>query len=388
MPPILYLFALTNLVIGTGAFVLTGILKPMGDSLGISVAAAGQAMTAYAVASAFIAPLAVVATGKWRRKLAIQFALLVFLAGTVVCAMSPSLGILLSGRVLMGVGAMFTALASGLVVAMVPPALRARALAFSFLGISLSYAIGLPLGTWLGFAYGWHAPLILVAVCAVLALLGLTVFLPHDSQAPGASFAGLSEALRRPDILRVWLRTLLYFVAIFNVFAYVGPVLLALVAMPAQQLSFTLVLFGVSGVVGTFVGGWAADRFGAIRALRLSLAVFIATLICVPLTQGNYPLVVTVFVVWGIAGFSLAAPQQARLASLSPAQAPLLLSLNGSMIYLGTALGAAISGALADTVGYSKLAWIGIPFAVVAYITLWFDSAGAKQAAPLGTAKH
>jgi hypothetical protein len=54
----LHLFALTNLVIGTGAFVLTGILKPMGDSLGISVAAAGQAITAYAIASALLAPLA------------------------------------------------------------------------------------------------------------------------------------------------------------------------------------------------------------------------------------------------------------------------------------------------------------------------------------------
>jgi MFS transporter, DHA1 family, inner membrane transport protein len=382
VPPILYLFALTNLVIGTGAFVLTGILKPMGDSLGISVAAAGQAITAYAVASALLAPLAVVATGKWPRKRAIQFALLLFLAGSVVCALSTTLGTLLAGRVLMGVGAMFSALASGLVVAMVPAAMRARALAFGFLGISLSYAIGLPLGTWLGFAYGWHAPVILVAVCSVLALLGLSVFLPRDIQAPGASFAGLGDALRRPDILRVWLRTLLYFVAIFNVFAYVGPVLLALFPMPAQQLSFTLVLFGVSGVVGTFVGGWASDRFGAIRALRVSLAVFIATMACVPLTQGSYPLVAAVFVVWGVAGFSLAAPQQARLATLAPAQAPLLLSLNGSMIYLGTALGAAVSGALVDSLGFAKLAWVGIPFALVAYLTLWFD-----RSAPLAPPK-
>jgi predicted MFS family arabinose efflux permease len=373
MPPVLYLFALTNLVIGTGAFVLTGILKPMSESLGVSVAAAGQAMTAYAIASALLAPLAVVATGKWRRKRAIQCALLLFLAGSLVCAVSPNLTSLLMGRVLMGVGAMFTALSSGLVVAMVAPALRARALAFSFLGISLSYAIGLPLGTWLGFAYGWHAPVILVAVFSVLALAALSYFLPYESEAPGASFAGLGNALRRPDILRVWARTLLYFVAIFSVFAYVGPVLLALYPMPAQQLSLTLVLFGVSGVAGTFIGGWASDRFGTIRALRVSLAVFITTMLCVPLTLGNYPLLAVVFIVWGLAGFALAAPQQARLAGLAPAQAPLLLSLNSSMIYLGTALGAVVSGALADTVGFARLAWVGVPFAVVAYVTLWFD---------------
>jgi MFS family permease len=151
MPSILYLFALTNLVIGTGAFVLSGILKPMSDSLGVSVAAGGQAMTAYAFASAFVAPLVLVALGSWSRKRAIQFALLLFLAGSLVCALSLNLAALLSGRVLMGVGSMFSALTAGVVVAMVPPAMRARALALSFLGISLSYAIGLPLGTWLGF---------------------------------------------------------------------------------------------------------------------------------------------------------------------------------------------------------------------------------------------
>ena len=57
MPPILYFFALCNLVIGSGAFVLGGILQPISTSLGISVAAAGQAMTAYALATALLAPM-------------------------------------------------------------------------------------------------------------------------------------------------------------------------------------------------------------------------------------------------------------------------------------------------------------------------------------------
>ena len=56
MPPLLYFFALCNLVIGSGAFVLGGILEPLSQSLGVSVAAAGQAMTAYALATAVLAP--------------------------------------------------------------------------------------------------------------------------------------------------------------------------------------------------------------------------------------------------------------------------------------------------------------------------------------------
>ncbi|MES2360376.1 MAG: hypothetical protein V4646_01100 [Pseudomonadota bacterium] len=62
MPRILYFFALCNLVIGSSAYVLSGILQPVGTALGISVAAAGQVMTAYAVAAAVLAPVLIILT--------------------------------------------------------------------------------------------------------------------------------------------------------------------------------------------------------------------------------------------------------------------------------------------------------------------------------------
>jgi predicted MFS family arabinose efflux permease len=120
MPPILYFFALCNLVIGSGAFVLGGILQPVSTSLGISVAAAGQAMTAYALATAILAPILIILTSTWPRKRTIQLALALFTSGCVVCALAPGLGTLLLGRILMGAGAMFTATVSALAVSMVP----------------------------------------------------------------------------------------------------------------------------------------------------------------------------------------------------------------------------------------------------------------------------
>jgi DHA1 family inner membrane transport protein len=64
------------------------------------------------------------------------------------------------------------------------------------------------------------------------------------------------------------------------------------------------------------------------------------------------------------------APQQSRLASLSPTQAPILLSLNSSMLYFGTATGAAIGGAAAGTVGFAHLAWVAMPFAAAGWLLL------------------
>ena len=154
MNPLLYLFALVNLVIGTGAFVIAGILQPIADDLHVSIPATGQAMTTYALATA--------------------------------------LPVLLAGRVLMGVGAMFTPLAAGLAVTMVEPARRGKALALVFLGVSLAYVIGLPLGAWLGFQHGWHVPIIAIAVASFVALVAITVLVPEDITGPVST-------LRRAD---------------------------------------------------------------------------------------------------------------------------------------------------------------------------------------------
>jgi len=122
------------------------------------------------------------------------------------------------------------------------------------------------------------------------------------------------------------------------------------------------------------LGGWAVDRFGPLRTLRLQLSVLALMMLLVPFTAGSMTLTVLVFVVWGMAGFGMMSPQQVLLATRSPQQAPLLMSLNGSMLYVGTALGAIISGSVVGVVGFERLAWVGLPFALLALVTLLFDS--------------
>jgi predicted MFS family arabinose efflux permease len=374
MPAILFLFSLANLVIGTGAYVLTGILQPLANALHVSVAAAGQAMTAHALATALLAPLILLATGGWPRKRAMLLALALFAAGSALCASAQSLTVLLLGRVLMGAGTVFTAIVAGVTVAIVAPQQRGKALAITFLGMSLSYALGVPLGAWLGLTYGWQVPVWLVGGACVAVAVLLAVWLPTRIDAPGASFAGLGAAARQGFVLRVWARTLLYIAAIFSVFAYAGPVLLALNPLTPAQLSLTLVLFGFSGVAGSVLGGLSADRFGAVRTLRVQLMLLASMMVLVPFTQGHPVLTVLAFMLWGLAGFGMLSPQQVMLATRVPHQAALLMSLNGSMLYLGSALGAIVSGLLIHTLGFARLSWVGLPFALLALATLWFDT--------------
>ncbi len=380
MPPLLYLLAACNLVVGTGAFGLTGILQLVATSLGVGVAAVGQSMTVYALATALIAPVLLVGTGRWSRRAALQTALAIFACGLLVCAFASSLGMLLLGRVLMGAGAVLTPIAAGLAVAVAEPARRGKALSLTFLGMSMSYVIGLPLGAWAGLQFGWRVPLFGMASATLAMLVLVTWRVPADLRAPGAALQGLGRLLRQGEVVRSLVLTLLYFGAIFTVFAFIGPALQALNPMSATGLSMTLMVFGVAGVVGTLSGGWANDRFGAIACLRAQLAVLVAMMLLLPWTQGSHPAMVVVLVVWGIAGFGMMAPTQSRLAVISAAQAPMLFSLNASMMYFGTALGAVVGGAASQAFGFQSLAWAGALLAAAGGLSFMGRSSGVPKA--------
>lgn len=121
MPALLYFFAFCNLVIGSSAFVLGGILEPVSQALDVSLAATGQAMTAYALSTAVLAPLIIMATIRWSRHAGIALALTLFSLGCLISALAQSLVWLIAGRIVMGAGAMFSAVASATAVGLVVP---------------------------------------------------------------------------------------------------------------------------------------------------------------------------------------------------------------------------------------------------------------------------
>lgn len=373
MPPLLYLIALGNLVIGSSAFVVSGIVDLIATGLDVSMAAAGQAMSAYALATAVLAPMMLVATGHWPRRRALLFALALFTAGNALAAVATNLGLLYAGRMLMGLGSMFTPIGAGIVLAAVAPARRGQALSLAFLGVSLSYVVGVPLGAWVGRQHGWQAALWLMTVASTAMTLLAAWRVPADITAPGASFQGMGAVLRQPHVRAALAVTLLYFTAIFTAFSYIAPLIRALVPEGGLGVSWTLTAFGLSGVAGTLLGGVAADRLGPWRTMLVLLAVLVLMQALLPLTAGHPGWMLMVLVTWGCAGFGLMAPQQARLAQMAPQHAPLLLSLNASMLYVGTALGAAIGGVAVMQVGLVHLTWIAVPFGIAAWLLLRFE---------------
>ncbi len=381
LPAVLWLFTLCNFVVGTGAFGISGYLGPLAADLQVGVGAAGQTMTAYALANALLAPLIMLLTGRWPRRTVMLLALGLFGAGALVCTLAPSLGVLMAGRVLMGAGAVFTPVAAGVAVSLVAPEQRGKALSRTFLGMSLSYVLGMPLGAWLGLELGWRWPMGAVGLACVPMLWLLVSRVDARAGASDGGFTGLGGLLRRREIQLTLLLTLLYFSAIFTVSAYIGPVQLALNPLSPAALTWTLMALGLAGVAGTLLGGWLTDRFGPRRTLFWLMGNMVFAMLSVPLTAGHHLFTVAAFSLWTLSGFGIMTPQQSRLAEQAFAQAPMLLSLNASMLYVGMALGAASGGAAIGWLGFERLSWLGAAFAVAGWLTLMRRSSAHQSAA-------
>jgi predicted MFS family arabinose efflux permease len=122
-----------------------------------------------------------------------------------------------------------------------------------------------------------------------------------------------------------------------------------------------LAAFGVAALVGTFAGGVLADRIGPTRMLYAICAGFVVVFAAIGAMPGATVPLVAAFLCWGVIGFAFYASQQSRLVGMAPGQATVMLALNASMIYVGTAAGAAAGGAVIAQAGYRGLPALARP---------------------------
>jgi predicted MFS family arabinose efflux permease len=74
-------------------------------------------------------------------------------------------------------------------------------------------------------------------------------------------------------------------------------------------------------------------------------------------------------IIWGVVGWAfLPAQQHSMIADAPPELSPMLLSLNGSAMYLGAALGSAVGGAVIAGLGAGHIWMFACGFAAVSLL--------------------
>ncbi|HEX2108178.1 MAG TPA: MFS transporter [Rubrobacteraceae bacterium] len=350
--------------IGTGTFVVTGILGEMARDLAVSVGSAGYLITVFAVVYALGSPVLVAATGGVERRHLLIAALCLFAFANGAAALAPSFFWLLGARGLAACGAaVLTPVAAAVASELAAPGHEGRSLSLVMGGLSVAWVFGIPLGTVVGDYYGWRASFVLVAILSAIAALGVRALLPPVEVPTQGNLRSRLAAGRLPAVLVALLVTALGVAAGFVVLTYVRPLLEGLTGFESSGIGVLLLLFGLAAVAGTAFGGVAADRWGYGTSMFAMLLILPLSLVCFSLLfgarAGSFAAIAgagAALAAWSVAGFAIIPLQQYRLVKVAPDDQDAVLSLNASAIYLGQGAG---SGLGSLVLAHGSLPYLG-----------------------------
>lgn len=372
MNPVIPILSAANFVIGMGAFMVIGFLIPLADDMGVSPGRAGWLMTTYALSYAVLSPVLVAVTGRIGRRRVLAAGFAAFALGNILSALAPGEGLLHLSRIIAAAGAgITTPVAAAVAAATVAPAGRGKALSAVFLGLTLAQVLGVPVGGYVAFTFGWRAAFWLVGLLAVPFLWLIWTKVPRGLALPPVALSDLGRALVSGRVMARVLFISSFLGSLYVVYTYLTPLLTTTMGFGRDGVTLALLIYGGGAVVGNLVGGALTDRIGPFRTLSVLVVAQICLLPLLSLLPVPVWALFPLLVVWSIFGWSIMAPQQTRLIVLDPSNASVLLALSAAGSYIGAAVGSAVGSVVLDRFGVQALGIAGCLCMVGAGAHLW-----------------
>jgi len=374
-----------NFIIGTGTMIVPGMLPAIAEGLNVSLPAAGQLITVFAVSIGITAPILSGATSRYDRRLLLVAIMLLYFVGHLVSALISSHALMMVVRAITAISAgLYVAQAASAAALLVPPEERGRTMAFVFLGWSIAAVFGLPAGAYVGATLGWRVGFGLVAAGCLISAIWLWITLPSGLRVTPIDRAMWGKLFRHPSVLLVASVTIFIVAGQFVIFPFFVAGAIALVGATPFQVSVLLAIYGVFGLLGNLVSGRLCDRLGAPRVVMAMLVFLLVSQFIWTGSQGVYLLMALSMAVLGIGSFSSNSSQQVRLATLAPELASVTIAFNSSAVYIGQAVGTSVASVIlaqmSGAEGYAALGWGAAVLTLLAMALSWFASRRSRRA--------
>lgn len=351
--------AIGTFAIGTDAFVIAGVLPALSDSLHVSVGAAGQLVTVFALGYALSAPFVGALTAHWPRHVTLLTALAVFVIGNAVTALAPSYSLILVSRIVAAVGAaLYTSTASATAAGLVAPQHRGRAIAIVMLGLTSSLVLGTPIGTAISALGNWRWTLWFVTALGALAAVAIALRLPvlrAAGERPQHPVRRLAEPLRDRRIRNLLTSTFIVFLGIYTPYTYFSEVYRPSIGV-GGGLAAALLVYGIAATLGNLAAGWLTDRIGADRVVITATIPLTVILAALPALRIEAWIAVPTIVISAVLSFSVTTPQQHRLLSIAPEAGSVATSLYQAVLYLAVSASAVLGAMTLEVAGAT---WLG-----------------------------
>lgn len=388
--------------VGTTEFIVMGLLPDLAQDLlpqrwrtdqEGAIAQAGWVITLYAAGAVVGAPIIAGAVAKYPRRRVMIVLTIALTAGNALTLLLPTFELVAASRFLaalphgayFGIGALVAADVLG-------PGKRAKGAALVLVGLTLANVVGVPLGTYLGQAFGWRAAFSVVVAIFAVAAVAIALTAPTSEGDPTRTLRAELGVFR---IGQVWLTLgvgMIGFGGLFSVYSYIAPVITEVAGAPRMAISVILALLGLGMTCGNLVGGHLAD-INLRLTLYGGLVAISATQVVLALSAHHIVPVGALAFAVGFFSSALAPTIQARLMEVAGDNQSIAAALNHSALNSGNAVGAALGGAAINMgLGYVAPMWVGAMLALtgfgIASISYLVEQRTVPMSGPLGSEQN
>ncbi len=366
--------ALGTFGLGMSEYVMMGILPDTAKSMGVSIPAAGNFISLYALGVVFGSILLVIFGRTQPLKKILLTLATIFTTANLLAALANNYHVLCGLRFIAGLphGAFF---GIGSIVAdkLADKNKVTQAVATMVSGMTIANLSGIPIGTFISHNFSWRITFSLIGLFGFLVLYSIYKLIPELKPLPDTGFRGQFKIFKS---LAPWLLIFAVILGnggIFCWYSYINPLLVNLSGIESKYVSSLMILAGGGMVIGNLLGGKFSDKYSPSLVAGYTQLVACISLTLIFFCAKNPILSVILMCICTACLFAVSAPQQLLLIKNAKGGEILGASCSQISFNLGNAMGAFIGGIpIAQHLGYQYTAIPGAIFAFFGFILLFY----------------
>lgn len=365
----LVLLTVAGFTFNTSELTPIGLLSDIAADFHTSEAHAGLLITIYAwVVATCSLPLMLWCARMDFRKL-LLCVVTVFFVSHIGSVLSTGFWTLMASRVGVALAhSLFWSIAPTMAVAVSPDGQRSTALSALVAGGGVALVAGLPLGRVLGLLAGWRVTLGALGLLAFLILIGLYFYLPtiaRQSQNESRRHI-LRDIITSRPLLMIYFITAVIVTGHYTGYSYIEPFMDSILHIEAKAITLTLCLFGVAGLLGSFLMTRYFPRHPRTIISSACLSLPIIMLLLLLGAALGLPVLAMLCILWGLSITVYNIAFQNEIIVLAPQNSAVAMSIYSGIFNLGIGGGAFVGGIVCNRGMMADIGYVGGTIALAA----------------------
>lgn len=356
-------------VFNTSEFMPIGLLTDIAETFSLTEAEAGVMMTVYSWAVMILSIPLMLLAARLPQKLLVLVTVALFSAGQLCTAAAPAFIMLIASRLMVAAAhAVFWAIAIPMVIEVVRPECRSKAVSVVVTGTSVAMIVGLPLGRVVGIYIGWRTTFTCVGIAGILIILYLFFCFPRVKASSVLTFRDVGTLLHNRSVLAICALNFLTICGYYTAYSYIEPFMLYVAGISDNIITAALIGFGVCGILGSNLFSHFYDRqryrFMAGCVIGITLSLWL-------LHAASHTVVTSILLCgfWGVMVTAYNATYQSEIIKACDEKVATIAMASFSAIYnLGIGTGTAIGGQVTTHLGLKYIGYTGGSIGVVAIL--------------------